>query len=245
MTVLYKKNKNKEKKVGVSIITITNRPSYRDKIFNNFLRQAHQKKELIIVLHNNSMDLKAWKKRGAEHPNIKVFQCDETNHYRICCNLAFDNTKFEYIAIFDDDDFYGEKHLTRSLNTFNTKSCDIVGKKSFFIYFENNRLLALCFPNHENKYVTQVADSSMVIRREIVERFRFPCPPDEGVLTTFQRNCYKSGVKIYSDNRFNYVVHRHPNPANEHSWKIEADELLKHCKVLKKDVDYYKEYIQH
>jgi len=236
-------DKKNEITAGASVITITNRPNYIDEVLNNFLRQNYKKKELIIVLHGNHMNLKEYQIRTSQYKDVKLFQLNNTVHYGICCNFAFEQTNYGYIAIFDDDDYYAPNYLMQALNTFNNVDCDIVGKKSFYIYFEKNKTLALCFPSLENRYVSHVADSSMVIKRKLLEKSKFPCPSDDGVLTVFQQNCFKKGVKIYSTHRFNYVVHRHPHPNKEHSWKISEKELLKNCRIINRNITDYSKHI--
>lgn len=229
---------------GVSIITITNRPNYINHVLNNFSIQNYGNKEMIIVLHGSHMNIEEYRNRTKSLENVKVFQFAETAHYGECCNFAFRQTHHDYIAIFDDDDYYAPNYLKQSTNILSTSNCDIVGKKSFYIYFEAIKTLAICFPGAENQYVNNVADSSMVIKRKVLKKLGFPCPSDEGVLRIFQMNCHKQGFKIYSIHKFNYVVHRHPDPSKNHSWRISEDELLKYCHIIKRNLTDYSSYIK-
>jgi len=226
-----------------SIITVTNRLNYLDRIFDNYFRQNHVGKELIIILNNNSLDLNIYQERAAGNENIKVFQLDEKKTLGECKNFAFANAKYEYIAFFDDDDYYGPNYLNRSIGVFHNIQCDIVGKKAFFIYFEKNKTLALCLPKRENQYVNHVADSSLIVKRRVLENIRFPSIKGNGTVSSFQRSCIEKGYRIYSTDRFNYVAHRHPDPKAQHTWKIEDSNLLKNCNIIKEGITNYTPYV--
>lgn len=180
---------------------------------------------------------------AANHNNIKVFQLDEKKTLGECKNFAFKNTKFEYIAYFDDDDYYGPNYLSGTLNNFNNVRCDIIGKKAFFIYFEKNKTLAICLQQRENQYVNHVADSSLIVKRQVLQKISFPSIAGSGTVSSFQKECIKKGFRIYSSDRFNYVAHRHPNPKLEHTWKIDDSNLLKNCRIIKNNITDYARYV--
>lgn len=225
---------------GISVITCTNRPLFMERLFANYSSQNYNNKELIIILNNNNMDKKKYQKKANYDKHIKIFQLDENVDYASCKKFAFNHANCNYIAFFDDDDYYGPNYLSHSISTFNTIDCDIVGKRTFFVYFENLKTLALCSKNHENRYVDHVADSSMIFKRQLLEKLEFPNDPYPD--TEFQRKCYNYGFKIYSTNKSNYVYHRHSS-INKHVWKISNDDFLKQCEVVKKDINDYINYV--
>jgi len=229
---------------GISIVTTTKRPNYINQIFSNYLRQDYNDKELIIVLHNNSIDINILSEKANQYPNIKVFQVDESINFGECKNFAFNLAKFDYIAIFDDDDFYAPNYLKQSIAPFSYTKCDIVGKRTCFMYFEANKSLGIFAPNNENVFLknSYVMDSSMIIKRKVFQQIGFPNTkhPAE-VLTKFQDICFKNNIKIYSAHRFNYVVHRHN--ISDHTWNVEDEKMLKWCRILKKDVTDYSKYV--
>ncbi|WP_432401146.1 glycosyltransferase family 2 protein [Wukongibacter sp. M2B1] len=232
-------------KPGISIITTTMRLDYIDNIFDNYSRQNYKNKELVIALHNNKIDIDRFKERAKEYKNINIFRCDEKMNFGECKNLAFKQTKLDYIAIFDDDDYYAPNYLKQSIAPFSFTTCDIVGKRTCFMYFEDRKKLGIFAPNNENRFVKNVyvMDSSMIIKREVLENISFPITshPAE-VLTRFQDACFKNSVKVYSTNRFDYVVHRR-NPST-HTWSISDDTMLKWCQIIKEDVTNYTKYIE-
>lgn len=226
---------------GVSVITCTNRPQNIDIVFANYSRQMFDKKELIILLNNDRMNIRKWKEKSKQYRNIKIFQHDEKRSLGECKNFSINNTSFEYIAFFDDDDYYGKTYLCESMDAFNNTSCDVVGKSTCFIYFEKNNILAIFNPSNENTYVNNVMDSSLVIKRKIFENISFI--NDTQPETLFQTICSRKGYKIYSTTKYNYVVHRHSNPNKEHTWKIRDINLLRWCHVVKKSITDYSRYV--
>lgn len=217
---------------GVSIITVTNRVNHINQVFDNYKRQKIAEKELIIVLNNNSMNLEQWKTMSKKYPNVRVFRRDESITFSECKNYAIGKTKFQYITHFDDDDYYAENYLRDILNVFDRIDADIIGKRSAFVYFMNNKILAVRFPGNENRYVKSVMDSSMVIKKDVFNKIQFPIMKS-GADFAFQKECFKKGVKIYSIDRYNYAFIRHKNIDN-HSWKIKYNELIKECSIILK-----------
>jgi hypothetical protein len=226
---------------GVSIITCTNRCKNIDFIFSNYARQLFDKTELIIILNSNDMNLKKWRKKSENYRDVRIYQCHEDKTLGTCKNFAINHTSLEYIAFFDDDDYYGKNYLCQSINAFDDNKCDVVGKATCFIYFEKRNTLALFNPNNENIYASYVMDSSLVIKRKIFKDISFE--DDIQPETLFQIMCLKRGYKIYSTDRYNYVVHRHYDPIKEHTWKISDINLLRYSEIVKRNINSYIEYV--
>jgi len=209
---------------GVSVITCTNRPNYMEKVFSNYLRQSYVSKELVVVLNNNSLNLEEWKARAAQYLNIRVFQLDEQKSLGECLNFAIEKSYFDYIAKFDDDDYYAPAYLETSMPAFIYTDASIVGKCSIYVYFETNHTLVLLSPGHENCYVDSVRGATMLIKKEVFNKLRFQSIT-LGEDTQFLIDCVQNGIKIYSTNRFDYVnLRRH---AKDHTWQLDQASYLK------------------
>ena len=115
---------------GVSIMTCTNRPSRMENVIRSYLRQRYQPKELIIILNNNSMSRKEWQWRVKGYSGIKVFQLDEKVSLGECYNSAVEHASFDYVAKFDDDDYYAPNFLGGEMAAFDYTYADIVGKSA-------------------------------------------------------------------------------------------------------------------
>ncbi|KPU28397.1 hypothetical protein TR13x_03165 [Caloranaerobacter sp. TR13] len=225
---------------GVSIITCTIRQHYIDNVFENYARQTYKNKELIIILNKNDMKIEQWKKKAQMYQNVKLFKLDESISLGTCLNYAIEKAKFDYITKFDDDNYYAPRFIDDLMKVFLTTKADIVGKLSYFVYFEGSKILAIHSPGKENKYVNFLSGSAMIIRKEVFNNIKFP-DKNVGEDTEFLLNCVNSGFKLYSSDKFNYVCIRRPSN-KDHTWKIKEYTLLKNCKIVARTNDY-KRYV--
>lgn len=211
---------------GVSVIICTNRPHYMDKIFENFARQKYEPKEMVLVLNKDSMELEEWRKKAAQYGNVKVFQLDEQQSIGACLNYAADRSSFEYLAKIDDDNYYAPEFLGDLMNAFHYTDAAVVGKYSYFMYFEGSKNLVVFLPGKENCFVDFMCGSAFVFKKEVFERIRFAGSFDAD--SVFIKACVNSGIKMYAIDRFNYVCIRRAD-VNDHTWKPEEKQLMHHA----------------
>ncbi len=223
-------------KEGVSIITATNRPQSLDNILNNYLGQCYEKKELIIIINNNKVNLVEWKKMIGFHDDIKIFKLDEKYTLGECLNYAVRNSKYNYISKFDDDDYYGPNYLIDVINAFTFTDASIVGKYSVFAYMEDSKELLLRFPGNEYRYMDYVAGSTLTFKKEIFDYIQFT-HRNKSEDTLFINDCINQGYKIYSSDRFNHIITRR-NDLSTHTWKISNVEFRKNCILISKNMDF-------
>lgn len=215
--------------IGVSIITCTNKMNKCKNIIDNFNRQNHQKKELIIVLNNNNLKIDKWRNNLCKYDNLKINQLDQKVTLGECINFAIDKSKYPIIAKFDDDDYYGPDYLLDSIRSLEYTGADIVGKSNTFVYFEKEKLLATKNINTDNKYVSRVEGSTLIFRKDILNNMNFK-PKNLGEDVDFCRDAMKNGYRIYSSNIHHYLYIRNSN--NNHSWNVSDDYLIKCCKTI-------------
>ena len=221
---------------GVSVITCTKRAKNIEKVFNNFLSQSYPKKELVIVLNIDSMNIDNWIEKAKIYENIKIFQLSEEKSLGKCLNFAIENSKYEYISKFDDDDYYGPNYLVDMLNAFKYTKAHIVGKYTIYAYIEDKKLLVLRYPDNENRYIDYIAGSTLTFKKEVFEKVKFT-DLNSSEDTTFLNDSIKKGFKIYATDRFNHVICRRKN-LDDHTWKISESNFLEKCKIITKTDDY-------
>lgn len=225
---------------GISIITVTNRITFLDNIFENYSRQNYQPKELIIILNKNEIDISSFKKKAKNHSNVKIYKVDEKKSLGYCLNYAVKKTKYEIVAKFDDDDYYSFNYLSKSVKAFDYTEAKLIGKRSHLVYFENSSLLAIRNPGHENCYDTFVNGSTMIFKKEIFKKVKFP-NKSLAEDTEFCNTCVEKGIKIYSTDRFDHVYIRRKSKKG-HAWKISDKKFLERsCEAIGK-IDDYKKY---
>ncbi|MEY8304346.1 glycosyltransferase [Anaerosalibacter bizertensis] len=213
-------------KPGVSIIVSTNRKDALNNILSNYIRQNYEKKELIIVINNNDIELEKWNKKTENIKGVKVFELDEKFSLGRCLNFGISKSKYEYIAKFDDDDYYGPKYIVDSLKKFKTIN-----------------ELTLMSGHMEEKYTNFVSGSTMIFKKEIFNKVRFS---DVSIAedVEFCRTCLRNRIKIYSGNKYHYLYIRE-HSEKDHTWQMKNEDIRKkYCKYvgnfpdIKKATDY-------
>ena len=235
------KNANASEKKGVSIITCTNKLIYMDNIFANFDRQQYEDKELIIVMGNDQLDLQAWEEEAKKRRNVRVCRVDEKLPLGACLNFGVGEARFDYIAKFDDDDYFAPAYLEDMMSAFNYSGADIVGKCTRYVHFENGNALAIKYPGREHQFTRSVSGSAMIVKREVFNKVRFDPHRRVGEDTRFLKDCNKSGFRIYSADRFNFAYIRKSSP-DLHTWRASDEKLLGKTGQI---ISYTKDYITH
>ncbi len=229
---MIKNRRSYERKMqnGISVITCTNRPLFMSRVFANYNRQQHSWSELIIILNNNQMKIDEWEREANNYRNIRVYQLDEDVTLGTCYNFAIKQARYNYIAKFDDDDYYAPLYLSEAAYTFSRVDTDIVGKSTRFIYFEDLKTLGLYAPFPEFSYVGYIVGATMVVKKEVFDVLSFP-DITVGEDSNFQNSCNARGFKIYSAGKYNYVTIRH---SSSHAHTFEMDDLtyLRYCHEL-------------
>lgn len=196
-----------------------------NQIFSNFNSQEWDHKELIIVLNHDSLNLKKWKKAASQFPNISVFQLSASKSLGACLNYAITKCSNDFVAKFDDDDFYGPLYLAGVFKAFARSGADIVGKRSFYTYIQSKKLLIERFPNQQNRFVKRVAGATLTFRRKLCNHVRFD-NVSVGEDVRFLAACRKKGFRIYSNNRYNYACIRREQ-RKYHTWQPTNNYLLR------------------
>lgn len=138
-------------------------------IFATYERLDYEIKELIIILHRNSMSIDEYRAKAEQYKDIKVWQLDESYTLGECLNFAIDNTKYDYIAKIDDDDYYGRNYLIDQMNVFNYTDADVTGKSKRFVYFESNNTLWIMKGLGEDTETIGTAGGTILAKRKVCD----------------------------------------------------------------------------
>jgi glycosyltransferase involved in cell wall biosynthesis len=202
----------------VTIVTPTNKPKEMENIFNNYLRQEWENKELIIVLNRDDMEIEPWELRAKQYSNISVFHLPENITLGECLNFAVSKAKFGIIAKFDDDDYYSPYYITQAMAVFEEQQADIVGKSQLFTYFLNRKSLSI------RNSINVIGGGTIMFRKRVFEKVQFPAKNfDEDSI--FLKKAKRQGFKICRTNQYNYVYIR--KDIHDHTWKVSEEQLQK------------------
>lgn len=206
----------------ISIITSTIRDNCIENVFENYRRQDWNEKELIIILNNDDMYSEIWFKMARKHENVFVYRIEEEATLGDCLNFGIEKARYDFIAKFDDDDYYGPSYLSQSMNALSSSDeIGIVGKNSYYIYFAEDKQLYQP-KTDEAGFVDHVSGATMFFKREVWEKIKFR-KRNRAEDYFFINDVLNAGYKIYSTNKHNFAVIR----KNEkyHTWKQSNQEL--------------------
>lgn len=221
--------------LGISVICSTNKVGMIQNILENFISQDYIKKELIIIInHDNVVP------SYTLTDNIHIYNLGGKSSLGRCLNYGIEHSSYPIIAKFDDDDYYGPKYLSDTVNPLSSEDIGIVGKSCTFVYFSEKKLAGIRNLSKENKYVDRVAGSTLMFKRQLTQKISFD-DLSLGEDIKFCNDCLNIGYKIYSTNRHHYVYIR--NRKENHTWKMDNDYILKRCANICK-IDDFKEYIK-
>ncbi|SHE29089.1 Glycosyl transferase family 2 [Tissierella praeacuta DSM 18095] len=227
-------------KLGISVICSTNKTGMLENIIENFISQEYELKELIIGLNYNVANLNNLFELILPHKNIQLYNLGNKKTLGQCLNFCVEKSKYPIIAKFDDDDYYAPLYLSDTIKSLSLENVGIVGKSCTFVYFIEKKLIGIKNMSMENKYVTRVAGSTLMFKKELFKQIRFQ-NVNLGEDIKFCNDCLKIGYKIYSTNKYHYVYVR--NKRNKHTWKIGNEYIMKQCSFLSRTEDY-KKYIE-
>ncbi len=206
---------------GVSLVVCTNRPVFFDNLLANFRRQRYPRKELVIVLNNDRMNVEEYRRRTQGMSQVAVYQVPERISLGQSLNCGIQKTRYPLIAKFDDDDYYSPDYLQEQVGALLRTGSDIVGKHACLVYLEGARQLLIRSPQEKNKQVEFVQGGTILFRRSVLRQVWFPdksVGEDVGFLTA----CRTKGFKTYATSPYRYVYIRRKNKQS-HTWRANDD----------------------
>ncbi|MFE5320061.1 glycosyltransferase [Paenibacillus sp. NPDC056579] len=226
---------------GISVVTCTNRADFLHNLIDNYKRQRFIRKELIIVVNSNDIPLEPYIRFARGNRNVKVFRLPA--HYTLgaCLNFAVRQSKYRFIAKFDDDDYYAPRYLRDSLRSLKRKHADIVGKRAHYMFLSGSNTMLLRFAEDEHQYVTRLPGATLMFRKKVWRKVKFPnrsLGEDDSFCTRSKRR----GYRVYSGGKYNFLAIRRADPTS-HTWKMGDEELIKHHRVVP-DVQNIQEFVQ-
>jgi cellulose synthase/poly-beta-1,6-N-acetylglucosamine synthase-like glycosyltransferase len=201
----------------ISVIACTNRQAYVPKIIENFQRQTLLEKELIIIINSTVM--------AVDIVGYQVLRIPEKVSLGSCLNKGISLAKYDYVTKMDDDDYYGPDYLKEVYDALLRTNADVVGKSSFYIYFQKNEELRLYNPNRENQWIVNhgpykgayfLSGATLAFKKKVLDQVSFP-DVNVGEDSDFQRRCFEAGLKMYSLSKDNYAYFRYNDPLHHHS----------------------------
>jgi hypothetical protein len=155
--------------------------------------------------------------------NCTILREPDSTLFGDCLNSALDKVDTPYVTKFDDDDFYGEHHLSDLLVAHDYSSAEIVGKWAHEVYFDNEDIsIDWCLDRQED-YVEHLPGATILMRTELLKDLRFDSVPRAIDTHLFERLAKRNG-RLYSTHRFNFTRVRH----DDHTFHRDLNYFLKY-----------------
>lgn len=209
---------------SIDVICVSSRPDYLDHALANHRRQRYPRTRLIFVTNSDEFDRARVESAVAEFPGSRVLHMPSHLTLGECLNAALEISDAEFFAKFDDDDWYGAEYLADMVLATRFADATVYGKRSFHAHVEGADCTVVRHEGHEFEYTKLVMGGTLLVRRSDIGDIRFEAVPS-GTDTRFLKACTERGLKIFSTDRFNYLMIRRATTAH-HTWQISDDDFL-------------------
>lgn len=211
---------------SVSCIVTTNRPGQVENIFETFARQQVDSKELVLLTHGFELSANQVEelKDRYQVADLVLLNAPTTDTLGRNLNRLADAASGEFLARMDDDDWYGANYVRDLCNAQRFSRAQLVGKASSYVYFEGLNVTALTYAAQENRFTDFVRGATFAGPRSTFKAVRFQ-ELSRSEDSTFLRELLALGGRIYSADRFNFVVTRRADKMT-HTWGIGDMEFL-------------------
>ncbi len=210
---------------GFSVVTVTNKKKSLLNLIQNYNRQKFKVKELIVIINSDMIKEEELRDLCKNREDIWIKKVSEEISLGECLNIGYGKAMYNYIAKFDDDDYYSEYYLNEAYALFKKKSCHIVCKNNIFYYLQSyGELIIIPSLSTRSKRVRAGAGATICMTKEIFKRLPYS-DLRRGVDTDLFARARKMGLEIYTSTSYNFICIRAHN-LEEHTWKI-ASEVLR------------------
>lgn len=208
-----------DSEIGVSVLAYVDNLEQFHKVYNMFQNQSLSNKELIVI----SYKLKY--KDIIDFDNCRLLESRDINNI---INLA----KYNFISIFDENNYYGKNYLIDLTLATSYSDADIIGKFSYYEY--SNKKINLVNKGFEYKYVTNLNIASTIFNKKLLLY-------NEELLNIILNKNYKfdfngyfeKGYRLFSTDRFNFIKNiKNEKLDNDILAKIDDEVYFKTCKYF-------------
>ncbi len=204
----------------VSVVLATCRAGNIDHAIEQVARQTWRPLQLIMVLHGLDIEPDAVRRRAeaAGIDDVTVLPADGARSLGGCLNAGIEAADGTYIGKMDDDELYGPRYIADLVHAFRYTEAQIVGKLAHYVHLTSSGANILRYPELEHTYVDLVRGGALLAAGDLLRAYRFD-DVTRGEDTRLFRRCRADGVKIYSADRFSFVMVRHRDAAR-HTWQV-------------------------
>jgi hypothetical protein len=209
--------------VGVLVSCVTNKGyTFIPNIINNFKRQRHQTKKLIVVFN---CKIEEQVKEKFKDLDCEVYIMPEKTQWD-CHNFTVTKIPetFQVWAKMDDDDYYGKNYLLLNLKTMLLSGSFVVGRSDYYVYLPDSDRLYIRRGHGTNTRVQHIAGPTIFVNKKVFKKVSFDKVKSGGDVK-FLNKCKRSGYWICSSGLEDFIYIRRQNNKN-HTWKVDLRKYL-------------------
>ncbi len=205
----------------VSVILASRRPSMAAWALAQIAGQRHVDVEVVFAAHGYPADVVRRAAQGLPFP-VEVIEADGGTVFGDVLNEAARRASGDFLAKWDDDDWYGPEHLADLLLARSYSGADIVGTTAEFFYLEPLNLTVRRTDYRSEVWHRHVAGGTILLDRAAFTGFPpVPRAVDEGMLKAAKA----AGARIYRTHGLGYMLRR--STAAQHTWRLPLAHFLK------------------
>ncbi|WP_271216636.1 glycosyltransferase family 2 protein [Streptosporangium carneum] len=210
----------------VSVVMSSMRPHLLGSALAQIAGQRRVEVEVLLGLHGVPADHGAVRRAvGESGLPVTVIEADAATPFGEVLNLAASKADGEYVAKWDDDDWYGPEHLADLLLARSYAGADIVGVAAEFFYLEPLNVTIRRTDYTSEVWSDHVAGGTILVDRAgFRESGGFPALP-RGVDAGFLKAAHARGARIYRTHGLGYVLRRAMSV--EHTWRLSLAHFLR------------------
>jgi hypothetical protein len=214
----------------VSVVMSTKRPALTRQALAQMARQREAEVEVVLGLHGVARDEVREAVASCPLP-VTCVEADAAVPFGEVLNRAAALAGGDWLAKWDDDDWYGPDHLADLVRAATYSGADVVGTTAEFFYLEpldatiRRTTFATGAAYPSEVWADHVAGGTIALPRS---RFRelggFPALP-RAVDREFLKAAGAAGARIYRTHGLGYMLRR--GVGGEHTWQLPLGHFLK------------------
>jgi hypothetical protein len=212
---------------SVSALLCTRRPEFVEFAVGQIDRQRHRNLEIVLVLHGFSADLPEVKRAigGTDLP-VAVVEVPGSTVFGDALNAGVRAAGGDYVAKFDDDDWYSPHHLDDLLAASRYSGAELVGSLAELVYLEPLDTTIYRFGLNERRS-RHISGGTMLIRRGTIADLGGFRPLPTAIDVALIQTLLAARGRIYRMHGLGYVLRRR---AEGHTWDQPPGEFLAQAK---------------
>ncbi|MFF5211296.1 glycosyltransferase family 2 protein [Streptosporangium sp. NPDC000396] len=210
----------------VSVVMSSMRPHLLGSALAQIARQRRVEVEVLLALHGVPAGHEEVRRALAEFGGqVTVVEAGMATPFGEVLNQAAARASGEYVAKWDDDDWYGPEHLSDLLLARSYSGADIVGTAAEFFYLEPLNVTIRRTDYTSEVWSDHVAGGTILVDRAgFRETGGFPALP-RGVDAAFLKAAHAAGARVYRTHGLGYVLRR--SVGAEHTWRLPLAHFLR------------------